>query len=65
MFVGRSTLWRLEKGDPKVALGTLASAAFVLQLYESLTGLAAPAIDSLALRLDEERLPRRTRRKQS
>ncbi len=65
LFVGRSTLWRLEKGDPTVALGTLASAAFILQLHDRLAGLAAPARDTLALKLDEERLPRRIRRKLS
>jgi transcriptional regulator with XRE-family HTH domain len=65
LFVGRSTLWRLEKGDPNVSLGTLASAAFVLQLQDRLAGLAAPSKDALALRLDEERLPLRIRRKRS
>lgn len=65
LFVGRSTLWRLEKGDPTVSLGTLACAAFVLQLHDRLAGLAAPAMDTLALELDEARLPRRIRRKRS
>lgn len=65
LFVGRSTLWRLEKGDPNVSLGTLASAAFILQIHDRLAGLAAPARDTLALKLDEVRLPRRIRRKQS
>lgn len=62
LFVGRSTLWRLERGDPSVSLGTLASAAFVLQLHDRLAGLATPSADTLALKLDEERLPRRIRR---
>lgn len=65
LFVGRSTLWRLEKGDPSVSLGTLASASFILQMHDRLAGLAAPAQDSLALQLDEERLPRRIRRRDS
>ncbi len=65
LFIGRSTLWRLEKGDPNVSLGTLATAAFVLQLNDRLAGLATPAKDALGLKLDEERLPRRIRRKQS
>jgi transcriptional regulator with XRE-family HTH domain len=30
LFVARNTLWRLERGDPTVALGTLMTAAFVL-----------------------------------
>ena len=62
LFVSRDTLWRLERGDPSVALGTLVTAAFVLQLHERLANLAAPASDELALGLDERRLPQRIRR---
>lgn len=62
LFVSRDTLWRLERGDPAVGLGTLATAAFVLQLHDRLAGLAAPATDALALSLDERRLPKRIRR---
>lgn len=62
LFVSRNTLWRLERGDPTVALGTLATAAFILQLHDRLANLAAPATDALALSLDERRLPQRIRR---
>jgi transcriptional regulator with XRE-family HTH domain len=62
LFVSRDTLWRLERGDPTVSMGTLATAAFVLQLHERLAGLAAPVSDELALSLDERRLPQRIRR---
>ena len=62
LFVSRNTLWRLERGDPTVALGTLATAAFILQLHERLANLAAPQTDALALSLDEQRLPKRIRR---
>jgi transcriptional regulator with XRE-family HTH domain len=65
LFVSRDTLWRLERGDPTVALGTLATAAFVLQLHDRLAGLAAPATDMLALALDEERLPKHIHRRRS
>jgi len=65
LFVSRDTLWRLERGDPTVALGTLATAAFVLQLHDRLAGLAAPATDVLALALDEERLPKHIHRRRS
>lgn len=61
LFVSRDTLWRLERGDPTVALGTLVSAAFVLQLHDRIASLAAPATDSLALELDERRFPERIR----
>lgn len=64
LFVSRDTLWRLEKGDPTIALGTLATATFVLQLHDRLANLAAPATDALALSLDERRLPKRIRRVQ-
>ena len=62
LFVSRDTLWRLERGDPTVALGTLATAAFILQLHERLALLAAPASDELGLALDERRLPQRIHR---
>jgi len=65
LFVGRNTLWRLERGDPTVALGTLATAAFILQMHERLANLAAPGSDELALELDERRLPQRIRRVRS
>ena len=62
LFVSRDTLWRLERGDPTVSMGTLATTAFVLQLHDRLANLAAPASDNLALSLDERRLPKRIRR---
>ena len=62
LFVSRDTLWRLERGDATVAMGTLATAAFVLQLHDRIANLAAPATDALALSLDEGRLPKRIRR---
>ena len=65
LFISRDTLWRLERGDPTVSLGTLATAAFVLQLHDRLANLAAPATDDLALSLDERRLPQRIRRARS
>jgi transcriptional regulator with XRE-family HTH domain len=62
LFVSRDTLWRLERGDPTVALGTLVTAAFILNLHDRLANLAAPASDELGLSLDERRLPQRIRR---
>ena len=62
IFVSRDTLWRLERGDPTVALGTLATVSFILQLHDRLANLAAPGSDDLALSLDERRLPKRIRR---
>jgi len=62
LFVSRDTLWRLERGDPTVSLGTLTTAAFVLGFHDRLADLFAPASDELALSLDESRLPKRIRR---
>jgi len=62
LFVSRDTLWRLERGDPAVATGTLVTAAFILGLHDRLANLATPATDALALQLDERRLPQRIRR---
>jgi DNA-binding XRE family transcriptional regulator len=62
LFVSRDTLWRLERGDPTVSLGTLVTATFVLKLHDRLADLASPSRDELALSLDERRLPQRIRR---
>lgn len=62
LFVSRDTLWRLERGDPTIAMGTLATAAFILQLHERFANLAAPETDALALNLDINRVPKRIRR---
>lgn len=58
----RDTLWRRERGDATVSVGTLATAAFVLQLHDRLADLAAPASDAPALSLDERRLAKCIRR---
>ena len=62
LFVSRDTLWRLERGDRTVSLGTLTTAAFGLGVHDRLADLFAPASDELALSLDESRLPKRIRR---
>jgi transcriptional regulator with XRE-family HTH domain len=62
LFVSRDTLWRLERGDPTVAIGTLVTATFVLNLHDRLANLASPPSDDLALSLDERRVPQRIHR---
>src|SRR5258707_3393375 len=52
LFVSRDTLWRLERGDPTVSVGPLATAAFILKLQDRLANLAAPGSDAVALSLD-------------
>lgn len=60
-FVSSRTLSRLERGDPKVSLGTYATVLFVLGMTERLAELADPKSDRLGLTLEEERLPKRVR----
>lgn len=57
----RQTVARIERGDPRVAIGTLASVLFALGLAKRLGELAAPAGDSEGLALEAERLPKRVR----
>jgi len=56
-----STIARLEKGDPGVAIGTLADVLVVLGLVERLSDLIDIRKDDLGLALTAERLPRRGR----
>ena len=65
IFVNRETLWRMERGDPTVSVGTVTIAAFVLQLHNRLADLAVPATDELALGLEESRVPKRIHRPRS
>jgi len=57
--VTRPTLRRLERGDPKVALGIVATILFVLGLHRRLSELADASRDSLGLDLEAEALPKR------
>lgn len=60
--ISRTTLNKVEKGDPGVALGNYANVLFVLGLAERLSDLADVRTDTLGLALEEERLPQRIRR---
>jgi hypothetical protein len=59
--ISRTTLNRVEKGDPGVALGTYATVLFVLGLIDRLSEVADPRNDSVGLELEQERLPQRIR----
>lgn len=59
----RATLWRLERGDPTVSLGVLATALFVLQLHDRLANVASANTDELGLQLVADQLPQRIRRR--
>jgi transcriptional regulator with XRE-family HTH domain len=58
MGVGRSTLHRLEQGDPGVSLNTLAMALSVLGLFDRFAELVDPAADDIGLMLAEKALPK-------
>lgn len=57
----RQTVARIERGDPRVAIGTWASVLFALGLANRLGDLAAPSGDREGLALEAERLPKRVR----
>ncbi len=60
-FVARSTLQKVEQGDPGVSLGVYATVLFILGLSERIADLADVGTDSVGMQLDEERLPQRVR----
>ena len=60
-FVARSTLQKVEQGDPGVSLGVYATVLFILGLSERIAELADAGTDSVGFQLDEDRLPQRVR----
>lgn len=59
--ISRTTLVKIEKGDPGVALGIYATVLFVMGMVERLAALADPKDDAVGLQLEEEHLPQRIR----
>lgn len=59
--ISRTTLVKIEKGDPGVAMGLYATVLFVMGMTERLGDLADARNDSVGLQLEEERLPQRIR----
>ena len=59
MSVDRSTLRRLEKGDPGVSLNTLAMALHALGLLDRLEGLVDRATDDVGLLAAGDAVPKR------
>ena len=64
-FISRSTLGRVEKGDPGVSLGNYAAVLFVLGLTDRLKNLVDANNDLVGRALEEERLPKRIHRPKS
>lgn len=59
--LSRSTVSKIEKGDPSVSLGGYATVLFVLGLAEHLSNLADANSDTVGRMLEEENLPKRIR----
>jgi DNA-binding XRE family transcriptional regulator len=59
--VAKSTYFKLEKGDPLVALSTYAMTVFVLGFGDILGEILYPRGDDQGLLLDAERMPKRIR----
>ena len=57
----RTTLGKIEKGDPTVSLGGYASVLFVLGLTDRLKDLVDANHDLIGRELEEEALPKRIR----
>lgn len=60
-FIARSTLQKVEQGNPAVSLGIYATVLFILGLSERVADLADVRKDSVGLQLEEARLPQRIR----
>ncbi len=60
-FLSRTTLTKIERGEPGVSAGAYASVLFVLGMVDRLADLADARHDSVGRALDEERLPERVR----
>ena len=60
--ISRTTLNKIEKGNPGVSLGNYANVLFVLGMAERLGDLADVKTDTVGLGLEEERLPQRIRK---
>lgn len=59
--ISRTTLNRIEHGDPAASLGNYATVLFALGMVDRLAELADARHDSVGLELEEEHLPQRIR----
>lgn len=59
--ISRSTLYKVERGDPGVSLGVYATVLLGYGMLERLEGLVDARWDRAGLALEESRLPRRIR----
>jgi transcriptional regulator with XRE-family HTH domain len=59
--MSRTTLNKVEKGDPSVSMANYATVLFVLGMADRLADVADPRHDAVGLELEEEHLPQRIR----
>jgi len=59
--ISRTTLNKVENGEPGVSVGTYANVLFCLGMADRLADVADPRHDAVGLDLEEERLPERIR----
>ena len=62
-FTSRSTLQRIERGDPAVSAGLYAAVLQALGLLDGLGNLADPSVDMVGQVMAAEALPQRVRLK--
>ena len=60
-LLSRTTLTKIERGDPGVSVGAYATVLFVLGMADRLADLADPRHDAVGVDLEAERLPKRIR----
>lgn len=59
--LSRTTIGKIEKGNPVVSIGGYASVLFVLGMSDRLNDLVDATHDLIGRRLEEEKLPQRIR----
>ena len=59
--ISRTTLNRIEKGNPAVSFGNYATVLFALGMVDRLADIADRRHDTVGLELEEEHLPKRIR----
>jgi len=59
--LSRSTIGKIEKGDPTTSMGGYASVLFALGMEERLSDMVDSIHDRLGRRLEDEKLPQRIR----
>jgi transcriptional regulator with XRE-family HTH domain len=60
-MISRTTLYKIEKGDPHVSIEHYATVLFILGLNDKLRDMADVRFDVVGQSIDEENLPQRIR----